>query len=64
MSNLAQEDRFNKNNKFRVPRGFNYLLECLTREILRDNPENIYEFSANFFCNMKHRFESNFSYKF
>jgi hypothetical protein len=36
------------NTKLRVPQGFQTLLEALTREILRVNPKNVYEFSADF----------------
>lgn len=37
------------NTKLRVPQGFQTLLEMLSREILRDQPENIYEYAANYF---------------
>jgi hypothetical protein len=36
------------NTKLRVPQGFQTLLEMLSREILRDQPKNIYEYSANY----------------
>jgi hypothetical protein len=36
------------NTKLRVPQGFQTLLEMLSREVLRDKPENIYEYSANY----------------
>ena len=36
-------------NKLRVPPGFEHLLEGLAREILREQPENLVEFSAQYF---------------
>ena len=36
------------NTKLRVPQGFQTLLEMLSREILRDQPQNIYEYSAKY----------------
>lgn len=36
------------NTKLRVPQGFQTLLEMLSREILRDQPQNIYEYSATY----------------
>ena len=36
------------NTKLRVPQGFQTLLEMLSREILRDQPPNIYEYSAKY----------------
>ncbi|KAI3381009.1 hypothetical protein SNEBB_005001 [Seison nebaliae] len=40
------------NTKLRVPQGFPTLLEGLTREILRSQPRDIYEFSASYFENL------------
>ena len=36
------------NTKLRVPQGFHTLLEILSREILREQPKNIYDYSANY----------------
>ena len=36
------------NTKLRVPHGFQTMLEMLSREILRDQPKDIYEYSANY----------------
>jgi hypothetical protein len=36
------------NTKLRVPRGFQTLLEELSREILKEQPKNIHEFAANY----------------
>ena len=36
-------------NKLRVPPGFEHLLEGLAREILREQPKNLVEFSAQYF---------------
>ncbi|XP_077985984.1 uncharacterized protein LOC144440474 isoform X16 [Glandiceps talaboti] len=37
------------NTKLRVPNGFQNLLEGLAREVLRSQPENIYQFAAQYF---------------
>ncbi|XP_052283963.1 uncharacterized protein LOC127880669 isoform X4 [Dreissena polymorpha] len=37
------------NTKLRVPKGFQNILEGLTREILRSQPENPFEFGAKYF---------------
>ncbi|XP_019613447.1 PREDICTED: ABC transporter F family member 4-like isoform X1 [Branchiostoma belcheri] len=37
------------NTKLRVPRGFQNLLEGLSREVLRNQPDNIPEFAATYF---------------
>ncbi|XP_021374264.1 titin-like isoform X3 [Mizuhopecten yessoensis] len=37
------------NTKLRVPKGFQNILEGLAREVLRNQPENIYEFGAKYF---------------
>jgi hypothetical protein len=36
------------NTKLRVPQGFQTLLEMLSREILSEQPANIYEKAANY----------------
>jgi hypothetical protein len=36
------------NTKLRVPQGFQTLLEVVTREILRVNPKNVYDFAASY----------------
>jgi hypothetical protein len=36
------------NTKLRVPQGFQTVLEMLSREILREQPRNVYEFSASY----------------
>jgi hypothetical protein len=36
------------NTKLRVPQGFQTLLEMLSREVLREQPANVYEFSASY----------------
>ncbi|CAF0716733.1 unnamed protein product [Brachionus calyciflorus] len=36
------------NTKLRVPQGFQTLLEMLSREVLRDQPKNVYEFAADY----------------
>jgi hypothetical protein len=36
------------NTKLRVPQGFQTLLEMLSKEILRQQPKNIYAFSAKY----------------
>ena len=38
-------------SKLRVPPGFQNLLEGLAREVLREQPENIIDFAANYFKN-------------
>ena len=40
------------NTKLRVPRGFQNLLEGLAREVLRSQPEELYEFGAQYFENL------------
>ncbi|XP_041470803.1 fibrous sheath CABYR-binding protein-like [Lytechinus variegatus] len=40
------------NTKLRVPRGFQNLLEGLAREVLRNQPDNIYAFAAIYFDNL------------
>ena len=35
--------------KLRVPKGFQNILEGLAREVLRAQPENVYEFGASYF---------------
>lgn len=37
------------NTKLRVPKGFQNILEGLAREVLRNQPENIYEFGSKYF---------------
>ena len=39
------------NTKLRVPQGFQNILECLAREVLRSQPDNIQEFAAAYFEN-------------
>ena len=34
--------------KLRVPQGFQTLIEMLSKEILREQPKNIYEYSATY----------------
>ncbi|XP_027855395.1 sperm surface protein Sp17 [Xiphophorus couchianus] len=47
------------NTHLRVPRGFGALLEGLTREILRDQPDNIPAYAAQYFDKLlKEREES------
>ena len=36
------------NTKLRVPQGFQSLIELLSKEILREQPTNIYEYSSIF----------------
>jgi hypothetical protein len=36
------------NTKLRVPQGFQTLIEMLSKEILREQPKNIYEYSATY----------------
>lgn len=36
------------NTKLRVPQGFQTVLEMLSKEILRDQPTNIYEYAADY----------------
>ncbi|KAM8853442.1 sperm surface protein Sp17-like [Synchiropus picturatus] len=44
------------NTHLRIPRGFGTLLEGLTREVLRDQPEDIPTFAAHYFrCLLKTR---------
>lgn len=40
------------NTKLRVPKGFQNVLEGLAREVLRNQPENLYEFGAKYFEQM------------
>ncbi|KAJ8019374.1 Sperm surface protein Sp17 [Holothuria leucospilota] len=40
------------NTKLRVPRGFQNLLEGLAKEVLRNQPDNIYAFAAVYFSNL------------
>ncbi|XP_071173446.1 DNA ligase 1-like isoform X10 [Mytilus edulis] len=40
------------NTKLRVPKGFQNVLEGLAREVLRNQPDNIYEFGAKYFEQM------------
>ena len=40
------------NTKLRVPQGFQNVLECLAREVLRNQPGDIYAFGAVFFENL------------
>ena len=35
--------------KLKVPEGFNNLLEGLAREVLREQPDNIIKFAADYF---------------
>lgn len=37
---------------FTIPQGFPALLKAFTREILRDQPADIYEFGATYFTNL------------
>ncbi|XP_014903424.1 sperm surface protein Sp17 [Poecilia latipinna] len=47
------------NTHLRVPRGFGALLEGLTREVLRDQPDNIPAYAAQYFDKLlKEREES------
>ncbi|XP_028321525.1 sperm surface protein Sp17 isoform X2 [Gouania willdenowi] len=47
------------NTHLRVPRGFGSILEGLTREVLRDQPENIPQYAARYFTALlKQREES------
>ena len=36
------------NTKLRVPQGFQTLIEMLSKEILREQPKNIYKYSATY----------------
>jgi hypothetical protein len=46
----------NTYDKYKVPPGFRALLEALAREVLRNQPVDIYTFSALFFEQLlKHR---------
>ena len=40
------------NTKLRVPKGFQNILEGLAREVLRSQPENVFEFGASYFDNL------------
>lgn len=46
------------NTKLRVPKGFQNLLEAFAKEVLRQQPANIYEFGAVFFEEMVKERES------
>lgn len=46
------------NTHYRIPQGFGNLLEGLTREILREQPENIPAFAAAYFENLLEKRES------
>ena len=37
------------NKEFKVPKDFPSVLKAFTREVLRNQPENIYEFGASYF---------------
>jgi len=37
------------NTKLRVPKGFQNILEGLAREVLRTQPDNIFEFGSKYF---------------
>lgn len=50
------------NTKLRVPKGFQNLLEAFAKEVLRQQPANIYEFGAVFFEEMVKERESMLSY--
>ncbi|XP_054448855.1 sperm surface protein Sp17 [Pteronotus mesoamericanus] len=45
------------NTHYRIPQGFGNLLEGLTREILREQPDNIPSFAAVYFENLLERRE-------
>ncbi|XP_019514401.1 PREDICTED: sperm surface protein Sp17 isoform X2 [Hipposideros armiger] len=45
------------NTHYRIPQGFGNLLEGLTREILREQPDNIPAFAAAYFENLLERRE-------
>ena len=40
------------NTKLRVPKGFQNILEALAREVLRNQPSDIYAFGAVYFENL------------
>ena len=46
------------NTKLRVPKGFQNILEAFAKEVLRQQPANIYEFGAVFFEEMVKERES------
>ena len=46
------------NTHYRIPQGFGNLLEGLTREILREQPDNIPAFAAAYFENLLEKRES------
>ncbi|KAG8568207.1 hypothetical protein GDO81_013919 [Engystomops pustulosus] len=49
------------NTHYRIPRGFANLLEGLTREVLREQPQDIPNFAARYFAELlKKREESGF----
>ncbi|XP_066221201.1 sperm surface protein Sp17 [Saccopteryx leptura] len=49
------------NTHYRIPQGFGNLLEGLTREILREQPDNIPSFAAAYFENLlENREKTNF----
>ena len=43
---------------YRIPQGFGNLLEGLTREILREQPDNVPAFAAAYFENLLEKRES------
>lgn len=53
---MSSEENISKYQKaFQAPPNFQGILKEFTREVLRENPENIYEFGVNYFTNMKNR---------
>jgi len=38
--------------RLRIPTGFEHILEGLTREVLRDQPEDIIQYAAEYFQRM------------
>uniref|UniRef100_A0A7N8XUH8 RIIa domain-containing protein n=1 Tax=Mastacembelus armatus TaxID=205130 RepID=A0A7N8XUH8_9TELE len=52
------------NTHLRVPRGFGTILEGLAREVLRDQPEDIPKYAAQYFDTLLKRREGNCSIKF
>ena len=52
------------NTKLRVPKGFQNILEAFAKEVLRQQPANIYEFGAVFFEEMVKERESRLLLKF
>ena len=39
-------------SRLRIPTGFEHILEGLTREVLRDQPEDIIQYAAEYFQRM------------